>query len=159
MIKTLENPRLYLLEEFVLYPLNTSQLFKASLAVEFLFKAYHEYTLAFAFKNLELAKIVRSKVDKAYDEKPFVWKAYPSIVLENQNDIFSHLNYNGNSNYLRSIGKNYNENSKFIKPDFELSISKIKMDDSVLSKQNISLNDTNINNILDNLSYTNINPD
>ena len=57
---------------------------------------------------------MKSKMKAAVSEKPFVFRAYPSILIDNQSDIFDHLHSNGSSNYLRGIGKGYNEKSRFI---------------------------------------------
>lgn len=50
-----ESHKFFLLDEFILYPLSPSVLFKTTLATEFAFKALFEYTLAFSFRNIELA--------------------------------------------------------------------------------------------------------
>lgn len=63
-IKEVENSKYFLPWEFCIYPLSISLLFKSSLAVQYLFKAVFEYSLAFSFRNIKLPNISREKCKK-----------------------------------------------------------------------------------------------
>ena len=81
--KDTDNHNFFFLDEFIKFPINPITFFKVSLAAEFAFKALHEYSVAFYFRNIVLDQIIKEKIDKALNERHFHFEAYPNIIIEN----------------------------------------------------------------------------
>lgn len=136
-MKDVENSKYYLLSEYIVFPMTAGLIFKATLAVQYLFKAIHEYCLAFSFRNIKLPEIIKDKLRFTnIHTDPFTFHSYPNLVIENGASLFKYLAENTNSNYLRAIGRSYKQGTNFEQPKYESSFSKINM--SVLDQSSIN---------------------
>lgn len=89
------------------------------------------------------------KSGKNICNEPYVYDAYPNVILENGPAIFKYLADNSGSNYLKNIGNSYNKGTEFSTPFYEFSTSKIMnmsmIDESTIQEQKNHTNNSSMN--------------